>query len=126
MVSRQSLLLVVVLLTSSTAASWTSDASSNTFATSMTAKDAKCKQHDHMSVLQLGTTRASSQHQTRSNTLAVAAIVPCIPAVILALLGAAALFLVYKFVVDASPVPYTMALGVYSNFQDKFSQHEAQ
>ncbi|CAE7241478.1 unnamed protein product [Symbiodinium natans] len=120
MVSRQSLLLVVVLLTSSTAASWTSDASSNTFATSMTAKDAKCKQHDHMSVLQLGTTRASSQHQTRSNTLAVAAIVPCIPAVILALLGAAALFLVYKFVVDASPVPYTMALGVYSNFQDNF------
>ena len=116
MVCRQPLLLVVVLLTTSAAASWTSDAS---FATSTTAKDATCKQHDHMSVLQLGTTRASAQQiQTQSNSLAVDEIKTYMPAVALALLGAATLFLVFTCVVNAATVPYTMALAVYMNFQD--------
>ncbi|CAE7381353.1 prp22 [Symbiodinium natans] len=91
------------------------------FATSRVATDPKCPEQDNTSLLQLEPRQASSkQFQIQLNSLAVDAIIPYMPALALALLGASTLFLAFKCVVDAAPVPYTMALAVYMNFQDNF------
>ena len=114
-------LLGLVLVTASTgirgaAPSRTGDGS---FATSRVATDPKCPEQDNTSLLQLEPRQASSkQFQIQLNSLAVDAIIPYMPALALALLGASTLFLAFKCVVDAAPVPYTMALAVYMNFQD--------
>ena len=51
-------------------------------------------------------------------TIECLAVDVALPSVVLTLLGAAALFLVFKFGVDPAPAPYTLALGVWFNFQD--------